>query len=371
MSKNQMVLPSVLAFNRGVVVTDARMLNVFPDGETTPVNVVRHGVVGTQNTAKEASGKSTTKVANLQETDSAKVDVGAVALRVEFELRFLPLTNALNMCRDAKNAKNEAALRSGLDTFLSKATASEGLLEVAHRYVRNMVNGRWLWRNRAEAMSVTVKVVLKGISYSFDALSYSLNQFDNYSNEEKILANAMVDSMTSDVTLRQTFEVSADVDFGTKGGNEVYPSQVYISGKPAGFAKVLYRYGMAERSSNTSGARCMGFAAIRDQKVGNALRTFDTWYPTDYFKSETGQKSDTIVPIAIEPNGANLTYMKVFRIKEASAFTMLGHIGEIDPDSENGMFLLACLIRGGVYGNDGSDVVKAKGGDEAEAEVKE
>ncbi|MDP1872457.1 MAG: type I-F CRISPR-associated protein Csy3 [Gallionella sp.] len=357
MAKKQNILPSVLAFRRGVVITDGGMFNVMPDG-TTPIKVVRHGILGTQNTAKEASGKSTTKVANLQETDTAKLDIGAEQMRVCMTLRFMPLRSLLDSCCDAAFPVRTSDLRSGLSKFIELTDNSKGLLEVAHRYIRNVVNGRWLWRNRSEAATVAILIEADGKQYKFDALSYSLNSFDGYCAKEDELAAIVAKCLSSEKPVNIAFKVEADISFGTAGGNEVYPSQNYVNGKPSGFARSLYCYGNAERASSVDGSRVMGFAALRDQKIGNALRTFDTWYPKENFLKDTGVSAENAGPIAVEPNGANLDFMKVFRIKEHSAFTILGHIGEVDPNTEEGMFMIACLIRGGVYGNDEKDKAK-------------
>lgn len=360
MAKKQNVLPSVLSFRRGIIISDGVMLNVMQDGSTSLVKVVRHGILGTQNTAKEASGKSETKVANLQETDTARLDVGAEKLRVEMTVRFLPLVNLLDSCCDAKSPANTSALRFGLDAFLGNVKGSDGVMEIAHRYIRNIVNGRWLWRNRSESSSVTVKIKVENHVFEFDSLSYSLNSFADYCAKEKSLAELVAKSLTSESSLAYAFDISADISFGTNGGNEVYPSQNYVNGKPKGFARSLYRYGDADRASSLDGSRVMGFAAIRDQKIGNALRTFDTWYPKDTFQKDTGVPADKAGPIAVEPNGANLDFMRVFRVKEHSSFTILGHVGEVDPNTDEGMFMIACLIRGGVYGNDGEEVKGAE-----------
>ena len=45
-------LPGVLAFQRGVVISDALFFNVCEDSQT-PVMVVRHGIRGTQNINKD------------------------------------------------------------------------------------------------------------------------------------------------------------------------------------------------------------------------------------------------------------------------------------------------------------------------------
>lgn len=354
-------LPSVVAFRRGMVITDAAMFNVLQDDSTAPVKVIRHGIVGTQNTAAnaKAAGKKEPEVANLQETDTAKLDIAAEKLRVKLSVRFMPIAGLLDSCFDTKYPVSAKNLREGLGIFIGRASNSDGLMEVARRYVRNMVNGRWLWRNRIEATAVEITITAKGESYRFDALSYSLNAFSDYCEKEETLAKLVADCLSSSSQRDIVFELQADVDFGMTGAIEVYPSQNYLSEKPKGFARSLYRYGNADGVVDTDGNRVMGFAAIRDQKIGNALRTIDTWYPKDTFLKDTGVAAELAPPISVEPNGANLDFMRAFRTDEYSAFMMLRYVGDIDPNTEEGMFLIACLVRGGVYSNDDSKNNKA------------
>ena len=91
--------------------------------------------------------------------------------------------------------------------------------------------------------------------------------------------------------------------------------------------------------------RVMGQAALRDQKVSNALRTIDTWYP-EY--ASFGR------PIPVEPNGANLEYQRFFRNgRQASAFELVKKLNLLDPASLEGLFVTASLIRGGVFSEGG------------------
>lgn len=90
----------------------------------------------------------------------------------------------------------------------------------------------------------------------------------------------------------------------------------------------------------------MGTAALRDQKVANAIRTIDTWYP-DY--EQNGCK-----PIPVEPNGASLEAQRFFREigdkkNKSSAFDIIKELNITDPNSPQGMFFIACLVRGGVF----------------------
>jgi CRISPR-associated protein Csy3 len=127
---------------------------------------------------------------------------------------------------------------------------------------------------------------------------------------------------------------------------EVYPSQVY-DGVPRESksikdpSRVLYMHKHADADRSIGE---LGQAAIRDAKINNALRTFDTWYP-DF--EEVGQ------PMPIEPEGASID-MQVFFRKQGkdgkSAFNLIRNIETLDPMSDDGLFMAAALIRAGVYG---------------------
>lgn len=352
-------LPGVLSFQRCMFSTDALFYNLFDNEKTTPLYVTRHGIRGTQNVNKSGSSKAESSTAgsaknenitNVQMTDSAKLENGA-KLQVRFDLRFIDLKDALFACAGGKNDKDVEIrrFREAVGEFIEKAKTSNGLFELACRYVRNMANGRFLWRNRtvAQSIRITIESVENGKvdkQASFDALDMPLNEFGNYSESEKDIAQIIVDGFNGN---RNTLlKITAEVDMGVNGPVEVFPSQNYLEGKPKGFARSLYYIGGNRFfDRETTDITLRGQAALRDQKVSNALRTIDTWYP-DFEKRKW--------PIPVEPNGANLDAQQFFRnTKDSSGFRLMEKITEIDPDTEDGMFLLACIIRGGVYS--GSD----------------
>jgi CRISPR-associated protein Csy3 len=218
------------------------------------------------------------------------------------------------------------------------------LTEVSLRFARNIANGRWLWRNRVEAQQVMVKVSAGGNEFEFDALDASLplNQFDNYSASELKLAETIKAGLLGgrDALIR----VRGICDMGVVGPVEVFASQNYLAEKEKGFARSLYHVGEAASERGEHDMLMLGQAALRDQKIGNALRTFDTWYP--------GYKERRIAN-PIEPNGASLDAQRFFRGRsgkvDTTAFGLMRRIDQIDPKSDDEKFLLACIIRGGVY----------------------
>ena len=87
-----------------------------------------------------------------------------------------------------------------------------------------------------------------------------------------------------------------------------------------------------------------GTAAIHSQKIGNALRTIDTWYPG----------ADENGPIAVEPYGSVTTQGKAWRQPKAKMdfYTLLDGwiVDDKVPPVEQQHFVVATLIRGGVFG---------------------
>ncbi|KPC53218.1 type I-F CRISPR-associated protein Csy3 [Amantichitinum ursilacus] len=351
-------LPGVLAFQRSLLLSDAAFYSVMPDGSTSPVQVIRHGIRGTQNTNQDGNKETSTtgtaervEVSQIQITDSARLDCEAVALEVRFDLRMLDLKGSLFTCALGKKQKGEevAEFRASFDEFIERAYSSAGLQEVARRIARNIFNGRWLWRNRTLACAITVRVTNANDKvYTQDALAISTSQFGDYSAAEISVGNIIAEGLCGNTTAT-TLRISATLDFGLRGAVEVYPSQNYVEEKPKGFARPLYALGVPEpRDSNPEikldfvATRVMGHAALRDQKVSNALRTIDTWYPA---YPEIGR------PIPVEPNGANLDAQRRFRDPKTntSAWIYAGKMRGLDPDSDGGMYMIASLIRGGVF----------------------
>ncbi len=361
-------LPGSLALQRGTLISDGAFFHLLDDGTQAPLRVMYHGIRGTQNVAgnKEkgaATGNSVAReVSNIQATESAKLQPNAKLL-VKWDFRFIDLKHILfaTASKAGADKSEEYAFREAFQGFVERAKNSDGLKEVAQRYVRNIVNGRWLWRNRiiAESIDIQVSIVQSKTkaekkqdpqeileNFTFNALSYDLKSFDNPSKDEERLAEVLLKNLTEEVS-NLKLQIEAVVDFGM-GGIEVFPSQNYLEDKPRGFSRSLYQLNPILPKQQANDNQFLGQAALRDQKIGNALRTIDTWYP-DFVDNH--QK-----PIAIEPNGANLEGQIFYRVgkdkktgKKASAFDILKEIAELDPNSNDGKFIIGCLIRGGVY----------------------
>lgn len=337
--------PTVLSFERKLDPSDALFSagnwNDRKNGDLwSAVAVVEKSLRGTISNDLKPSDQDSAKLnaaienPNLQTVDVAMLPADADTLKVNFTLRVLGGAGTPSTC-------NNADYRGKLLDTVKDYVAANGFGELARRYAHNLANGRFLWRNRlgAEQVEVQVAQFSNGAavqSWTFDALSLSLRNFDStHATADKLaqlsalLAQGL--SGTSHVLLR----VTAFVRCGA--GQEVFPSQELIlegqdrvlsNGKKVKKSKTLYKVN--------------SIAGMHSQKLGNALRTVDTWY----------SGADVNGPIAMEPYGSVTTQGYAYRRpKQGDFYTLLDNwlIKEMPLTLEEQHFVIAILIRGGVF----------------------
>lgn len=351
-------MPSSLALQRSIAITDGVLYNLSEGGERTPVLVVEHGIRGTQNVNTDKGAEK--DIANIQRTESAKLSDDAVAMVARFDVRTSPLERAISMCADpgmGEQGRAEALeVRRAIESFIERSKGAP-IMKIAERYARNILNGRWLWRNRSYAQEVTIRVYAleeegSRLVAEQDALKTPLHHFDDVTDQEKAVASILVQGWEG--LAASGLRVEATVDFGVKGSVEVFPSQNYIDTKDKGFARSLYKHPLTEKVELGTGFKACGIAALRDQKIGNALRTIDTWYASF---------NEVRLVTPVEPMAANLEAGVFLRTKNETAFSLfkLMNTLKVEEGDLNGLFLLAVLIRGGVFGEKGERADKAAG----------
>lgn len=337
MTKETLKTASVLAFERKLDPSDA----LFYSGQWeqrkqpadwAPVAIKEKSVRGTISNRLKTKDQDPAKLdaaienPNLQRVDVAALPVDADTLKVSFTLRVLPGTGHPSACNDADY---QAKLLQTVQSYIEK----NGFAELAKRYAANLANGRFLWRNRigAESVEVIIGHLVNGrteTSWSFDALSQSVREFSSTSEELAELAQLIEGGLKGQKHV--LLQVTAFVRLGQ--GQEVFPSQELILDRGRGDkSKTLYEVNKV--------------AAIHSQKIGNALRTIDTWYEG---ASELG-------PIAVEPYGSVTTQGKAYRQpkQKMDFYTLLDTwvLKDQVPDTDQQHFVMATLIRGGVFGD--------------------
>lgn len=335
---------SVLAFEKKLVPSDGYLFGCQWETkeQATPLALQEKSVRGTISNRfnKKDAGDFTKDPAkldakvespNLQRVDACALGQEQDSLKLHFTLKVLGGIAQPSAC-------NNALFKQSYSAAVSQYIAKYGCFELAKRYATNLANARFLWRNRvgAEEIEVQVRALNKGAeqAWTFNAKQFSTRHFDH--NDSHI--NSLADRITQ-VLASETDHLMLQIDCYAKVGKaqEVYPSEELVLDKgnsKTKKSKILYAVNE--------------HAAMHSQKIGNALRSIDTWYP-DYASEEQSAGA-----IAIEPYGAVTNLGKAFRTpkdkQDFYTFFDKWARGESLPREEDEHYVMAVLVRGGVFG---------------------
>ncbi|MCK5919075.1 MAG: type I-F CRISPR-associated protein Csy3 [Cocleimonas sp.] len=343
---NKSNIASVLAFEKKLVPSDGFLYGTIWDNrtdkeKTTPLKLQEKSVRGTiSNRLKAAIKNDPLKLnaevekPNLQRVDSCALGIEQDTLKLQFTLKILSGVQAPSACNNQEFHKKYV-------TAANQYIKEEGFTELSKRYAMNIANGRFLWRNRvgAENIEVVVKVLNANSDkkWIFDATHLTTRNFDKSSADIDALAEKIAESLTG-ATDFLLLEINAYAQVGK--AQDVYPSEELVLDKgnsKSKKSKILYAINEV--------------AGMHSQKIGNALRTIDTWYP-DYDDANVG-------PIAIEPYGAVTNLGTAYRNpkEKADFFTLFDKfsLGESLDNKHEEHYVMAVLVRGGVFGASGKD----------------
>lgn len=342
-TKTALKTAPVLAFERKLANSDAIMFaGNWADRDNPkawePIIVLEKAVRGTiSNRQKPDTANNPLKMdaevkkANLQTVDSASLGFDKDTLKVSFTLRVHGDLATPSVC----SLPNYQARLSGV---INDYIEREQFTELAKRYAENLANGRFLWRNRVGAEQIEVRVhhVLDGSNantWVFDAQQFNVRKFGAQDALIQPLAKVIQQGLLGkDFAL---LKIEAFVRMGE--GQEVFPSQELVldnSGSKNG-KKSKFLYHLNQN------------AAMHSQKIGNALRTIDTWY--------SDGSVDGVDPIAIEPFGSVTNRGTAYRQPTAKIdfYNLLDGwvLKDKAPSLENQHYVIGMLIRGGVFGD--------------------
>ncbi|KLV03799.1 CRISPR-associated protein Cas5 [Photobacterium aquae] len=324
----KLTTPSVLAFESKLACSDAVMFsgnweNRHNKADWTAIQVTEKSVRGTISNrlkgAKASKIDAEVEKANLQTVDNAALPFDADTLKITFTLRVLGDLAQPSTCN---NPEYQATLAEHIKTYVQE----NGFKELAKRYATNLANGRFLWRNRVGAEQIEVHVSHHDQQWIFDALALSLKSFSHDCNKLAEITSVIEQGLLGEKATLLT--IDAFVQLG--GAQTVFPSQELVMNGGDKKSKYLYQLG--------------GQAAMHSQKIGNAVRTIDTWYP----------QGDEFGPIAIEPYGSVTNRGVAYRKPKDKTdfYTILDNwmIKDKTPELSEQHYLMAMLIRGGVFG---------------------
>lgn len=253
---------------------------------------------------------------NLSWGDDAVLPSDSDTLKVSFSLRVLGGIDKPSAC-------NKHAYQDKFTEVIDGYHKDFGFKELARRYAYNIANGRFLWRNRVGAQDISIYVKHSGLDETLVFNPYDYPLKDTSATDKKLaeLSN-LIEQGLSDKSI-----VFIEIDAYAKLGNRqrVWPSQEMVLNIPKG-TKSRHLFSLD------------GIAAMHCEKIGNALRTIDSW--------QTG--SD--MPIAVEAYGSVTQRGVAHRSSKNDFKTLLTKwMSDKDIADEEKHFVVAMLIRGGVF----------------------
>ena len=345
--KNEIDLPSVLAFERKLEVSDGLMyagyfgncgLEYAEDDKKKEKKLWQEiPVIPRTNRATQSSegNPDVKKISpNITEADHAAIPNTCDTLKVSWTMRIIGNVGKPFACN---KADFETAIIGKVSEFKTK-----GLKDLAFRYAYNIANGRFLWRNRVCAEKVEIQVSIKGEEkpLPFNAYDFSLFDFNKEKDNKNLqkIANVIYQGLIDETGEKfSSIKVNAFVKLDEL--QQIFPSQeMNINEK----GKTLFQLN--------------GCAAMHNVKIGNAIRTIDAWYGDNAIaKAEGKDKTESIAikdkhPIAVEPYGSVTQRGLAYRASKDDLYTlMLNWINEKEISDDNKKYVISNLIRGGVF----------------------
>ncbi len=300
---NKIALPSVLAFERKLEVSDALMYSgnwsdlECEDGKETkklwqPIAISQRKNRSTQSAEGINDIDKTQPNPVASGDDQAVIPSGCDTLKVSWTLRIIGNVGNPFSCN---NSSFENAIKNKVREFKKDA-----LETLAFRYAYNIVNGQFLWRNRVCAENITIQVSINNEEkpLSFNAYDFSLRDFETKKGDDNLkkIADVIYNGLM-DETGEKFSCIKVNAFIKLDESQQIFPSQE-MNMREKG--KVLFQLNSC--------------AAIHNVKIGNAIRTVDTWYGDNGIAQAPGGKKTIKLssitdktPIAIEPTAPSLS----------------------------------------------------------------
>ncbi|WP_067218220.1 type I-F CRISPR-associated protein Csy3 [Marinomonas gallaica] len=322
-----LTLPSVLAFDRKLEPSDALMYSgnwekIKDDTQWQAIELFERRNRAVKSNFKqevldnEEELQKQVAEANLAWGDDATLAHEHDTLKVSFSLRVVGGLDLPSVCN---KAEFERKFREKIADY-----TNSNIEALAKRYAYNIANGRFLWRNRVGAQDI--KIIVKHSSLStpleFNAYNFPLN--DTTADDASI--NVLAQLIKAGLAGNENTLLSMNAYVRLGEGQRIWPSQEMVLNSPKG-----------EKSRHLFNLN--GKAAMHCEKIGNALRTIDDWYP------------EAIAPIAVEAYGSVTQRGEAYRSSKNDFKTLLLkwlNDGNVSEDDKH--FVVAMVIRGGVFG---------------------
>lgn len=331
------ILPEDLSMTKRITNGEAKMYGInSTTGDARPLVIEDMTKLGTMGNYKSDKKLEEGNPANTQ---ICRLATDENVLRIIIErISFDPLIKGINTC--------SSTFVEPFYNMVNKYHNTVTFEELAHRYFCNIVSGRWTFQNgelaniekvKVEAIGRKRKVILEH-TFDEDFLFDNAQGLEDFSYTDDIMKKFedIICKRFSDESERISFRVTCDLYFEDE---EVHPSELFINKSDKSMGKTDGRHLYQNR----------GVAAMSPQKIGNGIRTIDTWYP-NYNK--------VVGALPVNPYAPYKKHKTVYRnpnTTQQDFYTLLNKwLLDIQNNTntitvEEMHFVMACFIRGGMY----------------------
>ncbi len=291
-------------------------------GAGAPLEVYHKAVLATKSyDMKEEEIETTALEPNPQQGDACALSTEYDTLKLDFSMMILPVAGQIHLCPSEEYYK----LLLNMYRYVHEHNL---YYKLAQLYVNNIANARYLWRNRRSASQIEVIVVMGDKRFTFNAKDFSLDEFVLDNDDINEIANEMARVLGSSEEDFLELRVTCYAKLGT--GMEVFPSQeMTMKEEDEKIGKVLFEY--------------EGSAGMHSQKINNAIRTIDIWYP---------RYNELQFPLPADNYGANRTLGIILRPKGYTFYDYIDKYIEnlAEAPEEDLLYIMAVIVRGGLFG---------------------
>lgn len=346
----------MLAFSRSFQISEALLWAVGPDDKRLPIIVQEKGVRGqTSNAPSSTSDKETNEGgSNIQTVDNAMIPGGCDTFVISFTARVMPDSQG-------PGASDDPVVADNFQKLAASYAKNGGYKHLAARYIGNILNGRFAWRNRWQSDYAQVVVRFGDSVIKADPFALPLDAIADRDMLVAALTSGSAADLDAFINLVETGLTSKaatfDVEWVAKmpGGSEVFPSQEYLRGEVAEKMKAKGADGGKSRvyaviPSYIDGRRVLQ-ASIHSQKINAAIRHIDDWHgDVNYGPIAVNAYSGVQETGAVLRSSSRGTSKHLYAVMKDVDLLAADVERPADDMSGDTHFFFANLIRGGVYG---------------------
>ncbi|MGR5302923.1 MULTISPECIES: type I-F CRISPR-associated protein Csy3 [Vibrio] len=352
-----MELPTNLAYERSINPSDVCFFVVWPDGTKEPLTYTSRTVLGQMETAslaydstgsiKDNATAETLAHGNPHTVDFCNLPFAASHIECFFSVSFSSELRKPYKC-------NSNAVKDTLIKLIKLYEKRIGWQELVTRYLANICNGSWLWKNTKKAYRYDVELTpwpwsKEAVLFEDIRANYAEKSAFEAHQQWSAIRQLVVDAFSQSNGLA-IFEVKATLVLPTN--SEIYPSQAFTE-KENKITKKVGNKDKARTFQNTQIENAHS-PIIGLYKVGAAIATIDDWYP------------NALEPLRVSRFGAHKGDVTCYRhpSTEKDLFTILQNAeqyierlsapGKLSQELTSDLhYLVANLIKGGMFQHKG------------------